>query len=86
MLILTRKLGESVVIGDDIITVLTIHKNQIKLGINDSEVITISLRKSVSIRDGIKVTVVKIDKSQVKLDIEAPEDVTIYREEVLPFT
>lgn len=35
MLILTRKLGESLIIGDKtVITVTDIKKNQIKLGIN----------------------------------------------------
>lgn len=34
MLILTRKVGESVLIGDDIsITVLSVRGNQIKLGV-----------------------------------------------------
>jgi len=35
MLVLTRKIGDSVIIGDDIeITVLKISREQIKLGIN----------------------------------------------------
>lgn len=35
MLILTRKLGESLRIGDDVeVTVLTVRGNQVKLGIN----------------------------------------------------
>ena len=34
MLILTRKVGESVLIGDDIsITVLSVRGNQVKLGV-----------------------------------------------------
>jgi carbon storage regulator len=38
MLILTRKLGESVVVGDNIkITVVKIDKQQIKLGIDASK-------------------------------------------------
>ncbi len=38
MLILTRKLGEGVVIGDDIkITIEKINKSQIKLSVNNSE-------------------------------------------------
>ncbi len=83
MLVLTRKLGESVIIGDDIIvTVLTIDKKQVKLSVNDSEGVTINLQESISIRDGITVKLVKTDKTQVKLGIEAPKDVTINREEV----
>ncbi len=38
MLILTRKLGESVIVGDNIrITVVKIDKQQIKLGIDASK-------------------------------------------------
>ena len=38
MLILTRKLGESVVVGDNIkITVVKIDKHQVKLGIDASK-------------------------------------------------
>ncbi len=37
MLILTRKLGESVIVGDNIrITVVKIDKRQVKLGVNAS--------------------------------------------------
>ena len=36
MLILTRKVGESVLIGDDIsITVLSVRGNQVKLGVSN---------------------------------------------------
>ena len=65
MLVLTRKLGESVVIGDDIkITVLIISEDQIYLDVNISESITVHLQETISIRDDIKITVVKIDKTQ----------------------
>ncbi len=43
MLVLTRKLGESIIIGDDIITVLNIKKYQVYLDINVSESLTINL-------------------------------------------
>jgi Carbon storage regulator (could also regulate swarming and quorum sensing) len=82
MLVLTRKLGESIIIGDDIITVLNIRKHQIYLDVHISDSFTIKLQGSVSIKDGITVKLVKIDKAQVKLGIEAPESVTINREEV----
>ena len=42
MLILTRKLGESVIIGDDVkITVVEVSKQQIKLGVDAPKNITI---------------------------------------------
>ena len=35
MLILTRKIGESLIIGDDVeITVLSVRGNRVKLGVN----------------------------------------------------
>lgn len=35
MLILTRKIGESLLVGDDVeITVLSVRGNQVKLGVN----------------------------------------------------
>ena len=81
MLILTRKLGESVIIENNIIvTVSDIKNSQIKLGVNDSEVVTIKLQESVSIADGIKISVEKIDKSQVKLVIDAPANMNVKRE------
>ena len=83
MLVLTRRLGESLIIGNDIkITVSNICKNQINLCVNDSQCVIVNLQERISIRDGIIVKVVKTDKAQVKLGIEAPEGITINREEV----
>ncbi len=84
MLVLTRRQGESLRIGNDNkITVCIIYKTQIKLEINDSEVVTIKLQESISIRDGIKISVEKIEKSQVKLGIDAPANMKVHREEVV---
>lgn len=42
MLILTRKIGESLLVGDDVeITVLSIRGNQVKLGVNAPKEISI---------------------------------------------
>ncbi|MGR3174707.1 MAG: carbon storage regulator [Candidatus Scalindua sp.] len=82
MLVLARRQGESLIIADDIkITVLIIYKAKIKMGVN-SEVVTVKLRESISIGDGITIRLIKMDTNQVKLGIEAPEDVSIKREEV----
>ncbi len=82
MLVLTRRIGERLRIGDDIITVLNISKGQIYIDVNISESLAINLQETVSIRGGVTVKLVKADKTQVKLGIEAPADVTINREEV----
>ncbi len=66
MLVLTRMQGESVSRGKHTkITILNIDKgdNQIKLGVNGSESITIDKWKSKVIADDIKITVEKINKS-----------------------
>jgi|TARA_Y100000031_G_scaffold94174_1_gene103518 sRNA-binding carbon storage regulator CsrA len=81
MLVLTRRQGESLRIGNDNkITVCIIYKTQIKLEINDSEVVAIKLQESISIGDGIKISVEKIKESQVQIGIIAPKDVKIDRE------
>ncbi len=82
MLALTRRSGESLIIGDDVkVTVSNICENQINLCVNDSQSAFVRLQENISIRDGIIVNVVKIDKAQVKLGIEAPAGVTIHKEE-----
>ena len=84
MLVLTRRQGESLRIGDDNkITVCIIYKTQIKLELNDSEVVTIKPQESISIGDGIKISLEKISKSQVQIGIIAPKGVKIDREEVV---
>lgn len=46
MLILTRKVGESVLIGDDIsITVLSVRGNQVKLGVQAPKEVSFTERK-----------------------------------------
>jgi carbon storage regulator len=48
MLILTRKLGESIVIGDNIVvTVSDINKKQVKLGISAPKDITVNREEVV---------------------------------------
>lgn len=42
MLILTRKIGESLLVGDDVeITVLSVRGNQVKLGVNAPKEISV---------------------------------------------
>lgn len=54
MLILTRKLGESIIIDDNIkITVVDISKQQIKLGIDAPKSITIHREEiAMKVKDG----------------------------------
>ena len=85
MLVLTRREGEGLLIGNDIrVTVLIIFEKRIKLQLKDLEnkVITCRLGATTPIRGDITVKVVDIDQKQVKLGIEAPKDMKIDREEV----
>ena len=86
MLVLTRREGESLLIGNDIrVTVLIIFEKRIKLQLKDLEnkVITCRLGATTPIRGDITVKIVDIDQKQVKLGIEAPKDLKIYREEAV---
>ena len=85
MLVLTRREGEGLLIGNDIrVTVLIIFEKRIKLQLKDLEnkVITCHLGTTTLIRGDITVKVVDIDQKQVKLGIEAPKDMKIDRDEV----
>jgi carbon storage regulator CsrA len=81
MLVLARRQGESLKIGNDIeIIVKEINPSHVNLRINDSEDITIDKYKSKVIADGIKITVRKINGTQIKLGINAPESMKVDRE------
>ena len=81
MLVLARRQGESLKIGDDIeIIVKEITSSHVDLRINDSEDITIDKYESKIIADGIKITVRKINGTQIKLGINAPESMKVDRE------
>ena len=84
MLVLARREGEGLLIGNDIrVTVLIIFEKRIKLQLQDLEnkVITCRLGATTPIRGDITVKVVDIDQKQVKLGIEAPKDMKVDREE-----
>lgn len=66
MLVLTRKVDESIVIGDSIIlTVLAIEGEQVKLGINAPREVTI-LRQEVfqAVQDQVKIQQMLADESK----------------------
>ena len=81
MLVLARRQGESLKIGNDIaIIVKEINPSHVRLCVNDSEDITIDKLKSKVIADGIKITVKKIKGTQARLSVNAPESMHIDRE------
>ena len=83
MLVLTRRIGESVEIGNDIkITVMVVYEKKIIVRVQEPKntKINLHLNRATPITDDIKITLTGIDKNQVKLGIEAPEDMRIERE------
>ena len=51
MLILTRRVGETLMIGDEVtVTVLTVRGNQVRIGISAPEEVVV-LREELKIRD-----------------------------------
>ena len=82
MLVLVRRQGESLKIGNDIeIIVKEINPSHVDLRINDSEDITIDKLESQVIADGVKITVKKIKGTQARLSVNAPESMKVDRED-----
>ena len=67
MLILTRRIGETLIIGDDVnITVLGVKGNQVRLGINAPKDVSVH-REEIYLR-------IKQEKQEVS-DVEVEEEV-----------
>ena len=69
MLVLTRKIGEKVIIGDDVsVTILGLFSNHVRLGINAPKSVDIHREEIyVKIRTRIRILVVKTSLSVSKL-------------------
>ncbi|MCR4319300.1 MAG: carbon storage regulator [Candidatus Brocadiaceae bacterium] len=82
MLVLTRRTGESMKIGSDIIiTVMVIYEKKIMVRVQAPKNTKLNLRlgKATPITDDITITLAYIDKCQVTLGIEAPAEMRIER-------
>lgn len=93
MLILSRKAGQSVMIGDSIIVaVVDIHRHQVRMQVHAPSGVAviqdddahhgIRVGQSLKIGDSILVTVLRIYGSLVRLGIAAPRDVAVHRDEI----
>lgn len=68
MLVLSRKIGESIQIGDNVtVTILDINRGQVRIGIAAPKTINI-LREELLIRDAAEDAEAKIDSNTVALD------------------
>ncbi len=82
MLVLTRRKGQSVLVGNTRITLNKIEWNRVRLCVNGSEII-IRNQKSAMIKGGIRIKLCMINKTEVRLGIHAPESMHIDRKEAV---
>jgi carbon storage regulator len=85
MLILTRRIGETIIIGDNIeVTISGIKGNLIRIRTATPEllVVTRKVGEPINIGKDISVTPLSVKGMQVRLGIEAPKDISVHREEI----
>jgi len=86
MLVLSRKGGERIIIGDDIvITVVWIKGGKVRLEVvapGHFGRLSRSLMEDFLIGDDILITVVRIQEDKVRLGIKAPIEISVHRQEV----
>ncbi len=85
MLILTRRIGEAIYIGDNIAVIISgIKGNMIRIRTASPEllVVTRKVNEPINIGKDISVTPLSVKGMQVRLGIKAPKDVSIHREEI----
>lgn len=89
MLILTRQIGESLVIGDLSLSVSGVFNKKVSLGIYDqkgkSKFSTINgeLEEEIIINNDVKIKILWIRGKQVRLGIKAPPGIPILRDKLV---
>ena len=88
MLILSRNIGESIIIGDLCVTVTGIFEKKVQLGIiNQREKSGFSslegkLEAVITIPENVKIKIIQIRGRQVRLGIKAPPGIHVLRDEL----
>jgi sRNA-binding carbon storage regulator CsrA len=78
MMIVTRKLGESIVIGDTAVTVALLAQNSVELSLARTDgmpvaTVTVGQRLTDLVR-GVQAVVLAVDRDKVRLGLESPVD------------
>lgn len=88
MLILGRRPGESIHVGDDVIRVNNVHGDTVMLTVSrmglEPEHVNVRLEDGHTISDVSSFRVLRVQNKQVRIGITAPSDMKILRDELLP--
>jgi sRNA-binding carbon storage regulator CsrA len=89
MLVLSRNIGESMIIGDLCVTVTGVFNKKVQLGIvNQREKSGFStldgkLEEVITIPENVKIKILQIRGMQVRLGIQAPPEVLVLRDKLV---
>lgn len=83
-LVLSRKAGESVLVGDHTLEVLQVDRANVQLRVPGVRMIRVGLLDGFDLNADVRIEVSSIARGQVKLCFIAPPAVKIIRTELLP--
>ncbi len=77
MLFVTRKLGESIVIGDTAVTVAVLAANSVELSLARTDgmpvaTVTVGAKRLTDLVRGVQAVVLAVDREKVRLGLESP--------------
>jgi carbon storage regulator len=88
MLILTRRVGEALVIGDDVkVTILSEFKGDVKASVYNKKscstgVDHCEIGDFFIVNDDVVINFLSVKGNQVKVGIDAPKSISVHREEI----
>ena len=89
MLILTRKVGESLVIGEGLkVELVEINMNSVRLAIHDNKgdckpiFVNRDVSQSLVLFDDVVIHILEINGRQVRMGTDAPKSISVHREEI----
>lgn len=89
MLILTRRIGEALVIGDDVrVSLLRLDDGLFQIGLDhpDGKTVTTCVYRETGeelvLLGGVVIRILNMNGNQVKIGIDAPRSISVHREEI----